>query len=83
MKTSFIYNFLISQLILIKFTLKLFVYKCLSFQTHLILDVCFHNFLCGHEQMFVDLGSRVISWRGTIYMETMCCVLEQDTLSSA
>ena len=39
MKTSFINNFLISQPLLIKFALKLFVYKCLSFQTHLRLDV--------------------------------------------
>ena len=41
MKTSFINDFLISQQILIKFALKLFVFKCLSFQTHLHLDLRF------------------------------------------
>ena len=41
MKTSFINNILKSQLILIKFALKLFVCKCLSFQTHLLLDLLF------------------------------------------
>ena len=39
MKTSFINNILNSQLVLIKFALKLFVCKCLSFQTHLLLDL--------------------------------------------
>ena len=41
MKTSFINNILNSQPILIKFALKLFVCKRLSFQTHLLLDLCF------------------------------------------
>ena len=41
MKTSFINNILNSQPILIKFALKLFVCKCLSFQTHLLLDLRF------------------------------------------
>ena len=39
MKTSFINNILNSQPILIKFALKLLVCKCLSFQTHLLLDL--------------------------------------------
>ena len=41
MKTSFINNNLNSQPILIKFALKFFVCKCLSFQTHLLLDLRF------------------------------------------
>ena len=41
MKTSFISNILNSQPILIKFALKLFVCKCLNFQTHLLLDLHF------------------------------------------
>ena len=41
MKTSFIYNILNSQQILIKFALKLFVRKCQSFQTHILLDLHF------------------------------------------
>ena len=41
MKTSFINNILNSQPILTKFALKLFVSKCLSFQTHLPLDLRF------------------------------------------
>ena len=41
MKTSFINNILNSQPILIKFALKLFVCKCLSVQTHLLLDLRF------------------------------------------
>ena len=41
MKTSFINNILNSQPILIKFTLKLFVCKCLSCQTHLLLALRF------------------------------------------
>ena len=41
MNNSFIYNILNSQPILIKFALKLFVCKCLSFQTHLLLDLRF------------------------------------------
>ena len=40
-ETSFITNILNSQPILIKFALKLFVCKCLSFQTHLLLDLRF------------------------------------------
>ena len=46
MKTSFIYNILNSQPILIKFALKLFVCKCLSFQTPLLFDVRFHVSNC-------------------------------------
>ena len=45
MKTSEINNILNSQPILIKFALKLFVCKCLSFQTHLFLDLRF-PFIC-------------------------------------
>ena len=41
MKTSFINNILYSQMILIKFALKIFVCKCLSFQTHLLVDLRF------------------------------------------
>ena len=41
MTTSFINNILNSQPILIKFALKLFVCKCLCFQTHLFLDLRF------------------------------------------
>ena len=41
MKTSFINNILNFQPILIKFALKLFVCECLSFQTHLLLDLRF------------------------------------------
>ena len=41
MKTSFIHNILNSQLILIKFALKVFVCKCLSFLAHLLLDLRF------------------------------------------
>ena len=41
MKASFINNILNSQPILIKFALKLFVCKCLSLQTHLLLDLRF------------------------------------------
>ena len=41
MKTSFINNILNSQPILTKFALKLFVCKCLSFQTHLLLELRF------------------------------------------
>ena len=37
----FINSILNSQPILIKFALKLFVCKCLSFQRHLLLDPCF------------------------------------------
>ena len=40
-KTSFINNILDPQQILIKFALKLFVCKCLTFQTHLLLDLRF------------------------------------------
>ena len=39
MKTSFINDFLISEPILIKFALKLFVCKYLSFRAHLLFDV--------------------------------------------
>ena len=55
MKTSFIYTILNSQPIVIKFALKLFVCKCLSFHTHLLLDLRFslmasnsykHSYLC-------------------------------------
>ena len=38
---NFIDNILNSQPILIKFALKLFVCKCLSFQAHLLLDLRF------------------------------------------
>ena len=41
MKTSFINNILNSQPILIKFALKLFLCKCLSFQTLLLLGLRF------------------------------------------
>ena len=41
LKNSFINNILNSQSILIKFSLKLFVCKCLSFQTHLLIDLRF------------------------------------------
>ena len=41
MKTSFINKIHYSQSILIKFALKLFVRKCLSFQTYLLLDLRF------------------------------------------
>ena len=41
LKTTFINNILNSQPILIRFALKLFVCKCLSFQTHLLLDLRF------------------------------------------
>ena len=40
-RVIFINNFLISQSILIKFALKLFVCKRLSFQLHLFFDVRF------------------------------------------
>ena len=40
---SFIRNNLNSQPILIKLILKLFVCKCLSFQTHLLLDLRLHK----------------------------------------
>ena len=41
MKTSFINKIINSQPILIRFALKLFVGKCLSFQLHLHLDLRF------------------------------------------
>ena len=46
MKISFINNILNSQPILIKLALKLFVCKCLSHQTHLLLDLRFPFTLC-------------------------------------
>ena len=39
MKTSFIRNILITQLILIKFALHLLVRKCQAFQLHLLFNV--------------------------------------------
>ena len=51
MKTSFINNVLNSQPILIKFALKLFVCKCLSFQTHLLFDLRFPSNSQGYNRV--------------------------------
>ena len=52
MKTSFINNILNSQPFLIKFALKLFVCKYLSFQKHLLLDL---RFPCPSDVVFIML----------------------------
>ena len=53
---NFIYyrnNILNSQPILIKFALKLFVCKCLPFQTHLLLDLRFPLMISVHATFVI------------------------------
>ena len=69
MKTSFISNILNSQPILIKFALKLFVCKSLSFQTHLLLDLRFplRRLLC-----ICDNYQNLICWPVYKFHTKMC-----------
>ena len=73
MNNSFIYNILNSQPILIKFALKLFVCKCLSFQTHLLLDLRFPikkiimiNVLKFRQILFL-LSTKMLVFRAEIH----------------
>ena len=69
MKTSFISNILNSQQIFIKFALKLFECKSLSFQTHLVLDLRFplRRLLC-----ICDNYQNLICWPVYLFHTKMC-----------
>ena len=67
MKTSSINSILNSQPILIKFALKLSVCKCLSFQTHLFLDlrfplICYTRYLICILFTLIILGVSVLGF---------------------
>ena len=73
-------TFLISQPILIKFALKLFVCKCLSFQTHLLLDLRFS--LC----IFRDTWSKLLMRRKPqthilMPFNNFCCFYDKSAIS--
>ena len=58
MKTPLINNILNSQPILIKFARKLFACKCMSFQTHLVLERRFSLIIYSHLRecgLFVNM----------------------------
>ena len=71
MKTSFINNILYSQPILIKFALKLFVCKCLSFQTHFLLGLRFPLYVKNIILPFLDLK--------TLSAYYVCCIIFKCT----
>ena len=81
MNTSFICNILNSQRILIKFTLKLFLCKFLSFQTHLLQDLRFtlmfrvyQAFLSVHCSLVVTCWERA-NLLALVYMMFSCGVV--------
>ena len=70
---SFINNILNSQLILIKFALKLFMCKCLSFQTHLLLDLRFPLSYASWCHIFVcDCGIYMVIYMIELHRECKC-----------